>query len=222
MVAPALQRGPLLGGVVNGHGRFLALTEGATPDRVRPPARKFVAWCHRTMNWRLKSMPGGGSRPISTHPRPPDVPTGNNSSRRRRKMTFLSSPFGVHYRQQPGLSIGCQRAEQQRPEVINDTCPQHLPLRHHRVHRRRTRGRTWRRWPGVITATREKRHGKMFKLDCPVPLSNVRIAGPGSTKLTKFPKLAKFRVHYRDGDAAGTAAKVELHLSKGIFCQMAA
>ena len=42
---------------------------------------------------------------------------------------ILYSPFGVHYRQQPGLSIGCQRAEQQRPTVIDDTCLS-LPNRH--------------------------------------------------------------------------------------------
>ena len=47
---------------------------------------------------------------------------------------ILYSPFGVHYRQQSGLSIGCQRAEQQRPEVIDDTCLS-LPNRLHRVQR---------------------------------------------------------------------------------------
>ena len=37
---------------------------------------------------------------------------------------------------------------------------------------------------------------------CPVPLSNVRVAGSGS------PRLAKFRVYYSDSDAAGTASRV--------------
>ena len=43
---------------------------------------------------------------------------------------------------------------------------------------------------------------------CPVQLSNIRVSGSGS------PRLVKFRVHYMDSDAAGTAVRVIATLMK--------
>ena len=49
----------------------------------------------------------------------------------------------------------------------------------------------------------------MLHATCPIPLSNVRVAGSGS------PQLAKFCVYYHDFDAAGTGSRVFASVMKG-------